>query len=119
MMITATDRPAMTSVLNALFKILQWKFYFLKRISVNVDVPKAKITKVKAFGLKATAAHLVLTIMANVEATVEHDYGCALRTFLETICTSSKYNYKRDTTSLKQVLDLLAMAVAASGIRSH
>ena len=60
----------------------------------------------KAFGLKATTAHLVLTIMANVESAAEHDYGRAFRTPLETIYTSFKYNYKHDATSLKQVLNL-------------
>ena len=109
-MIAAADRPATTSVLDALVEILQWQFDFRKRISANVEVLKAKNTKVKAFGLEATTAQLVLTIMANVEPAAEHDYGRAFRTPLETIRTTFKYDYKHDATSLKQVLDLLAQA---------
>ena len=71
---------------------------------------KAKNTKMKAFGLEATEAQLVLTIMANMEATTKHNYGYALRIPIETIRTTFKYDYKNKTTSLKTVLDLLATA---------
>ena len=47
-----------------------------------------KNTKVKAFGLEATEAQLVLTIMANVEAAAKHDYGRAFRVPIETIRTT-------------------------------
>ena len=71
---------------------------------------KAKNTKVKAFGLEATEAQLVLTIMADVEAAAKHKYGCAFRVPIETIHTTFKYNYKHNTTPLKTVLDLLTTA---------
>ena len=41
---------------------------FLKRVTANVKVLKAKNTKVKAFRLEATDSQMVLTIMANVES---------------------------------------------------
>ena len=100
----------MTSVLDALVEILQWQFDFRKRISTNAEVLKAKNTKVKAFGLKATTTQLVLAIMANVESAAEHDYGQAFRTPLEKKFTTFKYDYKHNATLLKQVLDLLATA---------
>ena len=39
--IAAADRPATTSVLDALVKILQWQFDFRKQISANIKVLKA------------------------------------------------------------------------------
>ena len=76
-MIAAADRPATASVHGALDTILQWQFDFCKRISANVEVLKAKNTKVKAFGLEAKTAQLVLTMMANVKPVAEHNYGQA------------------------------------------
>ena len=70
-MIETVDRPATTSVLDALVKILQWQFDFRKQISANVEVLKTKHTKVKVFGLKATEAQLILTVVVNVEAEVK------------------------------------------------
>ena len=101
-MIAAADLPATNSVLDALVEILQWQFDFRKKVSANVEVLKAKNTKVKAFRLKATTAQLVLTIMANVASMAEHDYGRAFCTPLKTVCTSFKYDYKHDATLLKQ-----------------
>ena len=107
----------MTSVLDALVEILQWQFDFRKRISANVEVLKVKNTKVKAFGLEATTAQFVLTIMAGVEFAVEHDYGRAFRTPLKTICTTFKYDYKHNATLLKHVLDLLATVDTSRNMR--
>ena len=47
-------------------------------------------------------------MMVNVEFAAEHDCGRMFHTPLKTMCTTFKYGYKHNTTSLKQVLDLLA-----------
>ena len=51
----------------------------MKHISANVEILKAKNTKVKVFGLTATEAQLVLTIMATVKSKIEQDYGLTFR----------------------------------------
>jgi hypothetical protein len=89
-MIAATNLPATTSVLNALINILQWKFDFRKRFSANIEMLKVKNNKMKVFGLKATEAQVVMTIMANVEAATEHNYGQAFLVPLKTTSTHLK-----------------------------
>ena len=44
----------------------------------------------KAFGLKATEAQVVMTIIANVEAATEHNYGRAFLVPLKTTSTQFK-----------------------------
>ena len=70
-MIAAADRPATTTILDALVELLQLQFDFRKRVSANVELLRAKNTEVKAFGLEATKSQLVLTVMANVENAAE------------------------------------------------
>ena len=65
---------------------------------------KANNTKVKVFGLKATETQLVLTIIVNTEAVVEHKYGCAFCAPLKIIHSQFKYDYKYDVTSLKNCI---------------
>ena len=78
-MIAVAARPATTTILDALVKLLQLQFDFRKRVSANVELLRAKNTKVKSFGLEATEAQIVLTVMANVENAAEQDYGRAFR----------------------------------------
>ena len=66
-----------------------------------------KNTEMKAFGLKATEAQVVMIIMASVEAAPEHNYGQAFLVPFKTISTQFKYNYNVDAMSLKQVLQHL------------
>ena len=65
-MIAAADQPATTSVLDTRIEILQWQSDFLKYINANVEMSKAKNTKVKVFGLETTEVELLLIIMANM-----------------------------------------------------
>ena len=54
----------------------------------------------KVFGLKATEAQLVLTIMTNMESATKHNDGRMFRTPFDTIHSQFKYNYKRNSTSI-------------------
>ena len=109
-MIVVTAHPATTTILDALVKLLQLQFDFRKRVSTNVELLQVKNTKVKAFGLEATEAQIVLTVMANVENAAEQGYGRAFRAPLEAIRNKYAYYHKHEVTSLKDVLDLLATA---------
>ena len=51
-MITTADQPATISVLDEPVEILYWQFDFCKQTSANIEVLKAKHTKVKVFGLE-------------------------------------------------------------------
>ena len=101
-MIAATNWPTTTNVLDTLIEILYLQFNCQKRIRAKVKVLRAKNTKVKMFGPKATEAQLVLTYsnlggydqaqlrphvpprrpsssshMAILEAATKHNYGRA------------------------------------------
>ena len=108
--IAGADRPNTPDVLKQLLAVINFVFDFRKKVSHNVEVLNVMAAKLQSYGITVDAATRVLTISANVENAMQHEWGRELRPAMQTIRQKYVYNYKHTEASLKDILTILSGA---------
>ena len=108
--IAGADRPNTPDVLKQLLACINFVFDFRKKVSHNVEMLNAMAAKLQAYGIVVDAATRVLTISANVENAMQHEWGRELRPAMQAIRKKYAYNHRHDDASLQDVLTELAAA---------
>ena len=108
--IDGANRPKAPDVLAQFLDVASMQFDFRKKIGTNVETLKAKAAKVQSYGIKIDTAILVLTIFANIERAVPHEYGREFRPAMQAIRKKYNYDYQHDDASLTDILQELAAA---------
>ena len=113
--ISGANRPKAPDVLAQFIDVANFAFDFRKKIITNVETLKAKANRVQSYGIKIDTAVIVLTIFANIERAVTHEWGREFRPAMQVIRAKYDYDYQHDDTSLA---DILAQLAAADSVRS-
>ena len=108
--ISGANRPKAPDVLKQLIEAINMPFDFRKKVSTNVELLKANAAKVQSYGIKIDPAIQVLTIFANMDKAVQHEWGREFRPALQTLRTKYPYNYKHTDASMATILNELATA---------
>ena len=108
--IAGADRPNTPDVLKQLLAVINFVFDFRKKVSHNVEILNVMAAKLQSYGITVDAATRVLTISANIENAMQHDWGRELRPAMQTIRQKYAYNHKHDDASLQDILTILAGA---------
>ena len=113
--IAGANRPKAPDVLQQFIDVANFSFDFRKKVGTNAELLKAKAAKVQSYGIKVDNALLVLTIFANIEKAVTHEWGREFRPAMQVIRTKYNYDYEHDDASLS---DILLQLAAADSIRN-
>ena len=65
--ISGSDRPDMTNVLDQLIEVLSFPFDLKKKVSANVKMLRAKDAKMATFGFAISKPHTALIILYNIK----------------------------------------------------
>ena len=74
--ISGSDRPDTTNVLDQLIEVLSFPFDLKEKVSANVKTLRAKDAKMVTFGVAISKPHIALIIIYNIKVAIQEDYGC-------------------------------------------
>jgi hypothetical protein len=73
--IDGADRPSANDVLEQLIEVINHKFDFRKKVSVNMELMQSNAARMSTYGIIVGIPQLTLTLLANIEMATKSDYG--------------------------------------------
>ena len=120
-LVTATmsgaNRPKAPDVLSQLTAVLNKPYDFRKKVAVNFESQQAAAAKVGLYGITIGIDMMVLTLMANMDAAEQQEWGREFRTAMQSIRKKYPYHHVHDDASLQDILKELAAADSVRVLR--
>jgi hypothetical protein len=112
--IDGADRSSTNNVLEQLLEVINHRFDFRKKISINMELMQLNTVQIATYGIVIGIPQLMLTLLANIETATKSDYGCKFHSAMHAIRKRYTYNHVHNATLLQFILKELA---GAAGVR--
>ncbi len=112
--INGADQSSTNNVLEQLLEVINHRFDFRKKISINMELMQLNTAQIATHGIVIGIPQLMLTLLANIETATKSDYGCKFHSAMHAIRKRYTYNHMHNATLLQFILKELA---GADGVR--
>jgi hypothetical protein len=108
------DQPSTNNLIEQLLRVINHKFDFFKKVSVNMEPMLSKAAQTALYGIVIGIPQLTLTLLANIKTATKSNYGREFCLTMHAIRKKYTYNHVHNAILLQIILKELA---GTDGIR--